>query len=259
MATAVHVRKKWAMGLLAFLAAFGLYAVSAVEKAGATVITPANTAVGFSNALDGSGNPIPTYFVPNNAFGTGAAPTYTQAGLGCTASTADLTVPTNVLNRGALGPWQNNENNPGVGDHSTDSGSVITDLDPKPEFDDCNVYLFSVGSPPANTFVPAAVTTEDGWTVSGDSLNDDEARVAIGVPFDGAIVDIQAVGCQIVVSPDKASAVMADYYNADNRLEVDAQIDIDANANCQGLGVTNAAPAQFEGDYVADQNLQILP
>lgn len=233
---------------LALTAIFALVAMLA-PKAEATAIDPPNTAFTASNA-----NTEETWFVPNNAYGStefGA-----QLGLGCLDSSAQFSSGTDAY------PFKQSINRNGTGTHSTDAGSVIADLDAS--FEECGVYNFVMGSAPALVQgFTVTVSTSGNWTVAGDNLDDDEGRAAIAVPSDGATVDIvhSILGqCVITVSPDRASSVMADYYNGNHRLEVDGQIEIetDGQALC-GIGNITDNVAQFEGDYDVDNNLEILP
>jgi len=229
-------KRRFNLALLAALAAMSATALAA-SSAVATEVLPTNDKITAVNKT-------PTEFIPNNAYST--------VGLNCYDSEAGFVVD-NTRDR--------NINRPKTGTFSDDSGSVITDMndndqDPSaraPVFDDCWVSVWdpmNPQDPPTDIDDDVTVTTSDvngWWTIAADAVKEREENdvVAIGVPMEGATVDIGLLGCTITVSPNQASSVMADFTDGDKQtaanLQVDGQIDFD--------GCDLDSPAQFEGDF----------
>lgn len=250
---------------MALVAVFALFAATAVEKAGATAITPAAPNAP-TNATATLKNDELSWFIPDNA--------YFPAAVGCTTSNASFQISPSA------GPGDNppgfdlNENRPAVGTYSDDHGGVIgniTDI----EFANCAIWgpltqpaqQYKVSTPPPGPIIPGVtVNTQDGWTVAGRNNGDEEPVVSIGVPPSGAqvLIPVGAGQCILDITPGKAQSVLAEYVNGDpetptpSDLLVDSQVlfaDGGGTVPCSALGFQttsykeNYAFAQFEGDY----------
>lgn len=202
----------------AIVAAFAMVFAS---LASATTVTPVNDPITVENTT-------PTDFIPANA--------YADTGLRCYDVEAEFEVG-NAFNR--------NINDTGVGTYSNSAGSVIADMSDNgagaqaPIFTDCWVRDFSIGV----DLIPTNVSTSGIWTVSAIAGSPD--RVAVGVPPSGAIIDIQALGCQIDVSNNgRGSSVLSVFTDGDESnlatIDVDGQIDFGGTCDLP-------TPSQFEG------------
>lgn len=282
---AMSVQKRWLGALVALLAGFGLLAVAGTEKAGATTVEPsaATTNTTANAVLDPDQF---SWFIPDNAYFPGA--------VGCIEAEADFLIPPNSLGGGF---FDFNENNPGVGTYSQDSGGVIMNMVEPPIFEDCAVYnllvdpgpqipaqKYNPNDPPPIVFDDVEVETQGKWTVTVDNINGTDVVAAIAVPARGAQITIPVVpgvaNCVLNVTQETednaAQAALADFYNGDEktdaRLEVDTQIkfteDPGSTFPCSSLGFQVNTPtkkdaiSQYEADYIVTSNagpVEVLP
>lgn len=270
MTSAVETRRKWALALVAFFTAFGLFAVAAVEKAGATEVLPSQAAANTTANVALQNGEI-SWFKPNNAYFQNAM---AEVAVGCTTSTASFLIPPS-----AAGTWSLNQNKTNIGTHSTGPGGVIADIaDGEPDFSGCSVYLN--GAP---IIAPVTVTTGGEWTVSAHAVSSTESIAAITVPSEdgsnGVTISIPTSGstaCVLNVVEDKPQSVLATIVNGDEEndaeLLVDSQLKFleDASSSgCAALGFDTTsgggdgeAISQFEAKYNVTSNqgpFQVIP
>jgi hypothetical protein len=238
--------RKLGIGLLATAAmmvmAFGASSASATE------VVPANTKVTATSKTE-EFQQWPK-FLPNNAYN----PFFTA----CEESEAQFTTPAT-----GGGNFNANINQVGTGTLSQGQGSVSSQIQ-FADFDECALYVTETGKTEDGVEVTEAVvrTTEDDWTVAGWGLSSSFAMVAVGVPDEGAEIEIPATGCVITVGQGQQSVIMGEYDNAGN-LELDGQLKFVTNdAEACALPVPLAKPAQFEGSYsvtTPNGTFEVLP
>lgn len=219
------------IGLSVLVAALAGMAIAA-SGAGATQVVPPSTAIEAESSQ--------TLFLPENA--------YSDVFVKCTSSVARFETPAGRPKGGTtkVGIDQN-INSESIGTHSEGSGGVTVDLTEPPSFGGCGVFEGPT------ELVKATVktnSTNGNWSITANSGTTEEGSAAIGLPKEGALIET-ALG-NIKISPRESSAVFApSYVNATHALRVDSQLAF------EGAGFVS--PAQFEADYTADEELEILP
>lgn len=246
--------KSLGFGLMAALAALAVMAFAATS-ASATEVKPANTKIKATLQAE-----TQSRFIPKNA--------YSNTFLSCTTSSAEFTTPPS---EGQPGGMSQNQNSAGVGTNSQGLGSVTMQIQASqeaagfngPEFKNCSVREFvgeETAKDPGQEIAPATVTTSAGWTIAGWGLSAAEGMLAVGVPDQGATISFN-VGlgeCVITIGDGSQTVVMGEYDNENHKARIDGQVKYKVNneAACAGLG--GETPAQFEGTYDANENLEVV-
>jgi hypothetical protein len=183
-----------------------------------------------------------TLFMPENA--------YSELFLKCTSSTARFTTPPGRAKGGTtkVGIDQN-MNQAGVGTRSGGSGGVWADLSEPPSFSGCHLFKGGTQLEEATVKTNAA---NGAWSVTANGPPEATPSAAIGVPKAGATITVGTT--TLTISPEESSAIFApEYDNANRTLRVDSQIRFSPSVS------PLISPAQFEAEYEANNNLEILP
>lgn len=259
----ISLEKRVVGALIAVLAAFALFAAAAVEKAGATEVTPAND-TGQAVLQPGE----LSWFIPANAF--------LPAAIGCQDSAADFDILPATVNPGA-GLFAFNKNQPGTGTYSDDYGGVIMNVIGAPTFATCDVYPLTttppqpwntITNPPPSPIISGVIVqAQSGWTVTANANNEKDPSVAIALPPSAVEVTIptEEGDCVLDIAPDRAQAAYAKWVNGEDEepseMLVDSQIkfteDPESEVDCgEHPGIPTFIPnrkdvsiAQFEADY----------
>lgn len=229
------VNEKRGVGLtLAILGVLAMYAAFA-PSAKATEVTPADTTVNFSLAPGASSD-----FKPTNA--------YADSGFRCTSSGGTFHIPDEP----------NNKNQPVEGPQSNGHGSVIADL--AMEFTNCSQFNFETG----NSGFSMTLTTDGNWTTAAHASPHRDPMLAVGVPPSGIsyVISIPLLpNCNVMVSPEKTSSIIAEYWNPEVKEGFDnGMIDLDGQVTYTQSGTcTGSSPLQLEAIYEPDVAVTVTP